>query len=154
MIKPHGSDTLTPLYVEDEATRKQLEKEAEGLPSIVVNSAAASNAVMLGAGYFTPLKGFMTAADAVSVANDMKTSSGLFWPTPVLNLVQDTTVIGDAKRIALRDPNIEGNPVLAIQDIESIEELSDADVANITEKVYRTTDPEHIGAATWTNSSS
>ncbi len=86
MIKPHGSDTLTPLYIEDETARKQLEKEAKGLPSIIVNSAAASNAVMLGAGYFTPLKGFMTAADAISVADNMKTSDGLFWPTPVLNL--------------------------------------------------------------------
>ena len=37
-------------------------------------------------------------------------------------------LIGDAKRIALRDPNVEGNPVLAIQDIESIEELSDAEM--------------------------
>jgi len=149
MIKPHGSDTLTPLFVKDEATRKQLEKEAEGLPSIIVSSAAAANAVMLGAGYFTPLTGFMTAADAVSVADKIQTCSGLFWPTPVLNLVQDASVIGNAKRIALRDPNVEDNPVLAIQDIESIEELSDAQVANITEKVYRTTDPDHIGAATF-----
>ena len=77
MIKPHGSDTLTPLFVKDEATRKQLEKEAESLPSIIVNSAAAANAVMLGAGYFTPLTGFMTAADAVSVADKMQTSR---WP--------------------------------------------------------------------------
>ena len=149
MIKPHGSDTLTPLFVEDEATRKELEKEAEGLPSIIVNSAAASNAVMLGAGYFTPLKGFMTVADAISVANNMQTSSGLFWPTPVLNLVQDTNAIGDAKRIALRDPNVEGNPVLAIQDIESIEKFTGEQIQNITEKVYRTTDPDHIGAATF-----
>ena len=149
MIKPHGSDTLTPLYVEDEATRKKLEKEAKSLPSIVVNSAAASNAVMLGAGYFTPLKGFMTTADAISVADKMQTSSGLFWPTPVLNLVQDTSIIGDAKRIALKDPNIEGNPIIAIQDIETIEEFSDAQIATITEKVYRTTDPEHIGATTF-----
>jgi len=29
----------------------------------------------------------MNKADALSVATDMKTSSGLFWPTPVLNLV-------------------------------------------------------------------
>ena len=147
MIKPHGSDALTPLYVEDQATRRQLEREAATLPSILINSAAASNAVMLGAGYFTPLTGFMNAADALSVAHDMRTADGLFWPTPVLNLVHNAAPVGTAKRIALRDPNIEGNPVIAIQDVEAIEELSDEQIRAITEKVYRTTDPGHPGAA-------
>ncbi len=149
MIKPHGSDTLTPLYVEDDAQRKQLEQEAENLPSILISSAAASNAVMLGAGYFTPLKGYMNVADAMSVAEKMQTTSGLFWPTPVLNLVHDASSIASAKRIALRDPNIDGNPIIAIQDVEAIEELSDEQIKTITEKVYRTTDPEHPGAATF-----
>ena len=44
MIKPHGSDQLNPLYVQDDAKRAELLKEAEGLPSIVVSSAAAGNA--------------------------------------------------------------------------------------------------------------
>ena len=34
MIKPHGSDTLNPLYVMDANERAALTKEAEGLPSI------------------------------------------------------------------------------------------------------------------------
>ena len=42
MIKPHGSDTLNPLYVRDDAKRAALVKESEGLPSIVVCSAAAA----------------------------------------------------------------------------------------------------------------
>ena len=149
MIKPHRSDTLMPLYVEDETLRNKFIQEAENLPSILINSAAASNAVMLGAGYFTPLTGFMNAADTMSVANNMYTSSGLFWPTPVVNLVHDTTPIGSAKRIALRDPNVEGNPVIAIQDIQAIDELSNDQISTITEKVYRTTDVEHPGAATF-----
>ena len=78
MIKPHGSDTLNPLYVRDQAQRAKLAKEAESLPSIVVSSAAAANAVMLGGGYFNPLTGYMNVADAMSVAEKMKTASGLF----------------------------------------------------------------------------
>ena len=151
MIKPHGSDTLMPLYVEDEAAHRELAQEAENLPSILINSAAASNAVMMGAGYFTPLTGFMNAADALSVADDMRTSDGLFWPTPVLNLVRDASPANSASRIALRDPNVEGNPVIAIQNVEAVEKLSDDQLAAITEKVYRTTDPEHPGVATFTS---
>ncbi len=147
MIKPHGSETLNPLFVRDDAKREALIEEAAGLPSIVVSSAAAANAVMLGSGYFNPLTGYMTVDDAMGVAKDMHTTSGLFWPTPVLNLVPDASSIGDAKRIALRDPNVEGNPILAIQDVESIEEITDEQMAYMTEQVYRTDDTEHPGVA-------
>ena len=50
MIKPHGSDELNPLYVFDDDKRKALLAEAESLPSLLVSSAAAANAVMLGGG--------------------------------------------------------------------------------------------------------
>ena len=145
MIKPHGSDALNPLYVQDDAKRAALKKEAENLPSIIACSAAAANAVMLGGGYFNPLTGYMNLADAISVSEDMKTKSGLFWPTPVLNVVKDASPVKDAKRIALRDPNVKGNPVLAIQDVEAIEEISDDRMKLMTEKVFGTTDMEHPG---------
>ena len=35
MIKPHGSNSLNPLYIRDDAKRAELEKEAEGLPSLL-----------------------------------------------------------------------------------------------------------------------
>ena len=136
MIKPHGSDELNPLFVYDSAENDALQKEAETLNSIVVSSATAANAVMMGAGYFNPLTGYMTKADALSVATDLKTSSGLFWPTPVLNLVENADGISAGDRISLRDPNVEGNPVVAIMNVEGIEEFSDEDMAMMTEKVY------------------
>jgi sulfate adenylyltransferase len=147
MIKPLGSDKLNPLYVMDDAKRAALVKEAEGLPSIVISSAAAGNAVMLGGGYFNPLTGYMNVADAVSVAKNMRTTSGRFWPTPVLNVVPDASAIKGAKRIALKDPNVAGNPVIAIQDVEAIEEFTDAQMAEMTKAVYGTDDPEHVGVA-------
>ena len=145
MIKPHGSDKLNPLFIQDENERRELVKEAEGLPSIVVCSAAAANAVMLGGGYFNPLTGYMNLADAVSVAENMKTASGLFWPTPVLNVAKDVSAIKGKKRIALRDPNVAGNPVLAIQEVEAVEEIKDDQMKLMTEKVFRTLDMEHPG---------
>jgi sulfate adenylyltransferase len=145
MIKPHGSDKLNPLYVADDAKRAALLKEAEGLPSVVISSAAAGNAVMLGCGYFNPLTGFMNVADAMGVAKDMHTTSGLFWPTPVLNVLKDVGPICDAKRIALRDPNVAGNPVIAIQDVEAIEELTADQLAYMTKQVFRTDDAKHPG---------
>lgn len=149
MIKPHGSEQLNPLFVYDEQAHAALSAEAETLPSLLVNSAAAANAVMLGAGYFNPLTGYMNRADALQVAETMHTADGLFWPTPVLNLTDDLSSIGDSKRIALRDPNMPGNPVLAVMDIAQIDEFSAADLQLIAEKVYRTTDPAHPGVSTF-----
>ena len=145
MIKPVGSDSLHPLFVYDSDKHDALSHEAASLPSVVISSQAAGNAVMMGAGYFNPLKGFMSVADAMGAAQKMTLTDGSFFPVPVMCLVD--RAISDSKRIALRDPNIEGNPVLAIMDVEAIEEVSDDQMRVMTEKVYRTTDPEHPGVA-------
>ena len=145
LIKPHGSDSLNPLFVADDAKRAELEKEAQGLPKLLVCSQAAANAVMLGSGYFNPLTGFMNLADSLAVAENMKTTSGLFWPVPIINVVEDASAVKDAKRIALLDPNVDGNPVIAIQDVESIEEATDEQMQSMAEKIYRTTGMEHPG---------
>jgi len=151
MIRPHGSDSLTALLVEDSARRAALEAQAVKLPQLIISSAAAANAVMLGAGYFTPLTGFMNKADALSVAADMRTSDGLFWPVPVLNLVADGHGVVVGSKIALRDPNVSGDPVIAIQKVEAVEELTDEEIDLITRQVYRTGDPGHPGVATFTS---
>jgi sulfate adenylyltransferase len=145
LVKPHGSDTLNPLYVADDAKRAALQKEAEGLPRLLVCSQAAANAVMLGCGYFNPLTGYMNLKDSLAVAENMKTTSGLFWPVPIVNVVADASGIKGAKRIALLDPNVDGNPVLAIQDVESIEEATDEQMQLMAEKVFGTTSMEHPG---------
>lgn len=147
MISPHGADALQPLYVSDSAQRGQLESEAAQLPSVVVSSATAGNAVMLAAGYFTPLSGYMTKADALSVGESMATVNGLFWPTPVLNMVADASAFKVGDRIALRDPNVDGEPVLAIQDIESIDVFTNDELDTLTQQVYGTTDADHPGVA-------
>ena len=147
MIKPIGSDTLNPLFVEDVAQRDALIKEGDNLPAIVVSSSTAANAVMLACGYFNPLTGYMNLSDALSVAQTMQTTSGQFFPVPILNLVESTEAIGNAERIALRDPNVAGNPVIAIQTVDSIETVSDEAMAIMTGKVYGTNDTEHPGVA-------
>ena len=152
MIPPYGSDTLNPLYVADALERDRLLQAGAEMPSRVLASAAAANAVMLGAGYFNPLPGYMNLADALAVAEDMHTGSGLFWPVPILNVTtadKVTDKLGTTGRIALRDPNIEGNPILAIQEVHAIERMSAEQIETIAGRVFRTTDRDHPGAATF-----
>ena len=147
LISPHGADSLKPLLVTNDAERAELQKESEGLPSTTVSSAAAGNAVMLAAGYFTPLDGYMNKADALSVGQSMQTTSGLFWPTPVLNLVKNAEGFKVGDRIALRDPNVDGTPVLAVQTVQSIDTFTDDELSTLTGQIFGTTDPEHPGVA-------
>ncbi len=147
LIDPHGSSQLKPLYVDDAAERQRLSAEALALPSILVSSATAGNAVMLGGGYFTPLDGYMNKEDALLVGQSMQTTSGIFWPTPVLNLVADATALNVGDRIALIDPNVDGGPVLAIQQVTSIETFTDAELDLLIQQVYGTNDKEHPGVA-------
>ena len=148
MIKPHGSQELNPLFVYDTEARHALLAEAESLPTLLLNSAAAANAVMLGGGYFNPLTGYMNLTDALSVAEKMQTVDGLFFPVPIVNLTRETGVKAGS-RIALRDPNVEGHPVLAVMEVEAVEAVSPEQMAFMTEKIFGTQDPGHPGVATF-----
>ncbi|MFV0478050.1 MAG: sulfate adenylyltransferase [Parahaliea sp.] len=146
MIKPHGSAELNPLYVRDDSTRATLLAEAQNLPSLLLNSAAAANAVMLGAGYFNPLTGYMNLADALSVADKLHTTDGLFWPVPIVNLTSESGIEAGS-RIALRDPNVDGNPVLAVMEVHAVESVSDEQIDFMAENIFRTLDEGHPGVA-------
>jgi sulfate adenylyltransferase len=150
MIQPHSSSTLSGLYVDEADARAALQEDAKTLPTLLLNSAAAVNAVMLGGGYFNPLSGFMDKTDALSVAQDLHTRTGLFWPIPILNLTSAEERVQPGTRLALRDPNVKGMPVLAVQEVESVELLTDKEIEQVLANVYRTTDLQHPGVAAFT----
>ncbi len=146
MIKPHGADALNPLLVTDQAQRDALIAEAANLKQVLVSSATAANAVMLGGGYFTPLNGYMSKADALSVADTLTTQTGVFFPVPVMNLLESAEVVV-GQRIALLDPNVDGNPVIAIQTVSAVDEFSQQELLDIAQQVYGTTSIEHPGVS-------
>ena len=152
MIRPHGGGILKPLFIEDSEERNRLIEESGSFPDLLLNSAAAANAVMLGAGYFSPLDGYMNLADMLSVADNMKTNNGLFWPVPCVNRTDDVSKIKESSVIALRDPNVAGNPVLAIQNIEAIATLDVETINYVTKQIFGTLDIDHPGVKTFKDS--
>ncbi|MEC9205738.1 MAG: sulfate adenylyltransferase [Pseudomonadota bacterium] len=152
LIKPHGLNELSPLFISDESERKRLIEESKNLKKIMLNSSAASNSVMLGAGYFTPLTGYMDKENALSVAKSMITTDGLFWPVPILNLSHCVAEIKEGDQIALLDPNVDGNPPIAIQEIKSIEELSDDEMNILVKNIFGTDDISHPGVKSFLSS--
>ncbi len=147
MIRPHSSNELLPLYVSNAEERQDLENQSRSLDSVLMSSAGAANAVMLGAGYFTPVSGFMNKADSMNVARNMRTMDGLFWPTPVNCLVEQAGHIEVGQTIALLDPNVDGHPALAIMQVNGIESMPEDEMMEICDHVYRTRDRKHPGVA-------
>ena len=149
MIKPHGSTQLNSLYIEDAIERAAQLKRAETLPSLLLNSAAAANAVMLGAGYFNPLSGYMNFDDALSVAESMHTTAGLFWPIPILNLTHAADGIKVGDEVTLRDPNQANHPIMATLIVETVETVTVPQLETMTQQIFGTLDPSHPGVATF-----
>ena len=152
LVAPHGSDILKPLIIKDKSEKDNIITQSKNLHQLKLNSAAAANAVMLAAGYFTPLEGYMSKKDALSVSENMVTTNGLFWPVPIINLTkEDITGVSVGDEIALLDPNVEDNPVLAIQRIETIEKISDEDLSLMAKNIFGTNDIEHPGVKNFTS---
>lgn len=89
----------------------------------------------------------MNLADSLAVAETMHTTTGLFWPVPIVNMVESAEGIESGSRIALRDPNVAGNPVLAIMDVEAVEPVSDQQIETMAAAIFATNDPQHPGVA-------
>ena len=144
---PHGSNELNTLYIEDEMARSSMLSASEEMRSLEINSAAAANAVMMAAGYFNPLMGYMNKEETLRVSKEMLTLNDIFWPVPIVNITTDANSLDytHGEEIALRDPNVAGNPVIAIQRIANVEKLSEDDIETIVKNVFGTTDVNHPG---------
>jgi sulfate adenylyltransferase len=141
LVSPHGAQQLKPLLVEGPALNEE-KRRAESLTKVRLSSREKGDLLMLGIGGFTPLEGFMHHADWKGVCDEMKTSSGLFWPIPItLSCGRDVAAgLAVGSEIALLDD--------ASQDLLAtmrIEEKYTIDKIHECKSVFRTDDIEHPG---------
>ena len=117
------------------------EKEILKLKNITLSSKQLCDIELILDGSFAPLKGFLNKSDYLSVVETMRLTNGNLWPIPInLDIDQNTVdLIGDHKKIALRDK--EGF-LIAIMSIEDIWKPNKKIEAN---GVYGTTSEEHPG---------
>ena len=110
LIAPHGSATLRPLLLPQEERDEAL-KRARTLKRLPLSSREVSDLFMLAMGAYTPLAGFMGAADWRGACLEMRLENGLFWPLPVtLSCGEDFGVaVGD--EVALTD---QGGEILGV----------------------------------------
>ncbi len=141
LVRPHGADALQPLLLEGEALARARARAAT-LPQVRISSREVGDLIMLGIGGFTPLRGFMGAADWRGVCDDMRLANGLFWPIPI-TLSTDAATAESLKiggEIALVDGET-GELMGAMV----LEEKYRIDKDHECRQVFRTVDPAHPG---------
>lgn len=139
LITPHGGSLI--INKADEAESAALLEKSSGLPQIVVGSRQLADLEMLANGAYSPLSGFMSRADYLSVVNEMHLSNGLPWTIPITLPVsaEQAANLKEGAEVALVDK--QGNPqaVLTVTEIYSYDKHLEA------RQVYRTEEEAHPG---------
>jgi sulfate adenylyltransferase len=85
LIPPHGG-TLVDRFV---APDKAAELTNADLPTITLTAKQACDLEMIAIGAFSPLEGFVGAADFTSICTSMRLADGTVWPIPITLAVDD-----------------------------------------------------------------
>ncbi len=141
LVKPHGSEFLKPLFLENPFLNEE-RKRASNMLSLPVSHREKGDLLMLGIGGFTPLSGFMGHDDWKGVCDKYQLSNGLFWPIPITLSITETLAksINLGTEIALIDPD--NQDILATMQIT---EKYHIDKTHECNSIYRTTDEAHPG---------
>jgi sulfate adenylyltransferase len=139
LIAPHGGELI--LNMASEAEQAELTEAARGLPQITVGSRQLSDLEMLANGAYSPLGGFMTRDDYLSVVDTMHLANGLPWTIPItLNITTEQAAgLKEGQRVAL----LNGQGTL--QAVMTITQKYGYDKEHEASKVYRTTEEAHPG---------
>jgi sulfate adenylyltransferase len=141
LIPPHGGSLINLLVSPPRAA--VLRDASKNMPSWDLTPRQLCDLELLLNGGFSPLDGFMSRADYVSVCNEMRLCDGTLWPIPVtLDVTEEVArELRPDTLLALRDP--EGVMLAALR----VEEVWRPCKNLEAEAVYGTACREHAGAA-------
>jgi sulfate adenylyltransferase len=139
LIAPHGGELIINLVAENE--RAALLDRAQGLTRIVIGSRQFADLEMFAVGAYSPLRGFMTQQDYLSVVNTMHLSNGLPWSIPITLAVttEQAATVREGSDVALVNAEDEIQAVLTVQEKFGYDKALEA------RQVYRTEDEAHPG---------
>ncbi len=141
LIAPHGG-TLVDL-IAGAARAAELKEASRDWPSHDVTERQLCDLELLLNGGFSPLTGYMTSKDHVSVCADLRLAGGTLWPIPITLDVPEATAekLSTGSHLALRDDEGVMLAVLHVEDVWRPDREAEA------QAVFGTTHPEHPGVA-------
>jgi sulfate adenylyltransferase len=135
MILPHGGELINRVVPERE--KLKIIEDVKKLPSLQVDTDSLLDIENIAVGTFSPLKGFMTKEELLSVAHNMTLPNGIVWTIPILLQLREEPKIGG--RIAIKDGKGQVKAVLDVKEVYKI------DPKKIARLVWGTESDEHPG---------
>lgn len=139
MIRAHGGKLVH--RIAEGKEREALLEKVPSMPRLTLNQRETADIEMIAIGAMSPLEGFMTREDYVSVLDLKRLAKGLPWTIPVVLAVKegDGAEYREGAEVALAG---EDGEVLGVLDLE---EKYQVDKQQEAEKVLLTTDETHPG---------
>lgn len=139
MIRAHGGKLVH--RIAEGKEREALLEKVPSMPRLILNQRETADIEMIAIGAMSPLEGFMTREDYVSVLDLKRLAKGLPWTIPVVLAVKegDGAEYREGAKVALAG---EDGEVLGVLDLE---EKYQVDKQQEAEKVLLTTDETHPG---------
>lgn len=139
LIAPHGGALI--LNMASQAEQATWLEQAPGLPQLVIGSRQLADLEMLAIGAYSPLSGFMSQADYLSVVHTMHLANGLPWSIPITLAAssEQAARISEGAHVALVDGKGELQAVLHVQEKYTYDKQIEA------QNVYRTLEEAHPG---------
>jgi sulfate adenylyltransferase len=144
LVRPHGAARRLEVLLAPPREREAEIARAASLRRLPMSSRETSDLLMLGIGAFTPLRGFMGAADWRRVCDEMCLADGTFWPIPITLSATEELASGirAGEQVALVDG--ESGELMGTL---TVEEKYRIDRLHECREVFRTVDPKHPGVA-------
>ena len=138
LIKPHGGSLINREVTGPE--RERLVQLSSKLPVIQLNAREISDLELIANGAFSPLEGFLSKADYISVRDNLRLANGLPWSIPVtLSVIEGEAMkLSEGQDVAL----YQGEHLLGVLHLA---EKYTYDKELEAELVYRTKDTAHPG---------
>jgi sulfate adenylyltransferase len=135
LIEPYGGELVDLMVPAEE--RAELKAYGSRLPSIQISERTVCDLELLATGGFSPLTGFMGAADLQRVMDEMRLANGFLFPIPITLPVEPSSALHLGHEIALRNAK---NDLLALL---TLDEIYEWDRVEMAQKVFGTQDLRH-----------
>lgn len=136
---PHGGRLVNRVVEGDR--RDRLLAEALELERVEIDADTCLDVENIAYGVYSPLEGFMTYEEVLSVLEDMRLPNDVPWTIPIVLDVdeEDVASVREDDEVAL---TLHGEPIAVMR----VEEIFKLDRRRYAQMVFGTTDPRHPGA--------
>ncbi len=119
------------------------EAAAGAWPRLTIDAATLADLALIGVGAFSPLEGFMGAADHASVCERMRLADGRLWPLPITLAADEAAALAakDAGRALLVGPDGTAHGEIEVQEAYRLDRAAEA------RQLFGTDDAAHPGVA-------